>query len=121
MSFPTTAASSPGPGLGEVESRRHVGTDAARSWSCRHRDRRDLLLHDDVPQADGLDYEVERLEPLIEAARIDAREGEGFACWTHLITSPADYRQSFDARTVGQVLVSRSYRTKYRPPLQTEP
>lgn len=65
---------------------------------------RDLLLHDDVPQADGLAHEIERLAPLIAAGQTESTEGEGINCWTHLITSPVDPSHRDEGRTVGELL-----------------
>lgn len=65
---------------------------------------RDLLLRSDVPDAGALNHAVERLAPLIAAARAESKEGEGFNCWTHLITSPVDLLRPGEKRTVGDLL-----------------
>ncbi len=66
---------------------------------------RDLLLHDDVPEAPVIECEVERFWSLIADAVEQDEDGEGQQALVHLLTSPVDLWRDGERDTVAQIIM----------------
>jgi hypothetical protein len=68
---------------------------------------RDLLLNDEMPDADSIAQDVEHFAPFMAAAEEAEDEGEGQQCLTHLLSSPFDRWRDGERATIAEMMIDR--------------
>jgi hypothetical protein len=86
----------------------------ARGLSSRNADTlatvlagRDLLLQDQVPDADSIEQDLELFAPFMNSADEAEDEGEGQQCLTHLLSSAFDRWHQGERATVAELIIER--------------
>jgi hypothetical protein len=68
---------------------------------------RDLLLQDQVPDADSIEADLELFAPFMASADELEDEGEGQQCLTHLCSLPFDRWHQGERATVAELIIDR--------------